>query len=267
MTWFKIDDNFFLHPKVIAAGNSAVGLFVRAGAWSSNHLTDGFIPHAVALMFGSHDDVENLLAVNLWDEVESGYQMPDFLDYNPSAEAVKAEQARRSEAGKAGGNASSKARRTIRERSVNDVVNDSFNDSSSTSSANRSQIVAPIVPTSPEPRPDPTRNKTPLTPQHAQPVDKPRGGGEDERIKAIVEAAVRQQFEQAKQRQTIRSEPAYRKKLAETVRAHPQLYELAAMFPTAPPDTIAAALAGEKHSLAYFPRADELADVVELRPA
>lgn len=258
MTWFKIDDNFFLHPKVIAAGNSAVGLFVRAGAWSSNHLTDGFIPHAVALMFGSQDDVDNLLAVDLWAEVDGGYQIPDFLEYNPSAESVKAEQARRSEAGKVAGAASGKARRTIRERSTNDSATTSF--------ANRSQIVAPIVPTSPEPRPDPTRSKTPLPPNTPQPVDNGGGGGE-ERIEAIVEAAVRHQFEQAKQRQTIRNEPAYRKKLAETVRAHPQLHELAAMFPTAPPDTIAAALAGEKHSLAYWPRADELAHVVELRPA
>ena len=110
-------------------------------------------------------------------------------------------------------------------------------------------------------------NKTPLPPNTTQPVDNGGGGGEEERIEAIVEPAVRHQFEQAKQRQTIRNETAYRKKLAETVRANPQLQELAAMFPTAPPDTIAAALAGEKHSLAYWPRADELADVVELRPA
>lgn len=266
MTWFKIDDNFFLHPKVIAAGNSAIGLFVRAGAWSSNHLTDGYIPSSVALMFGSDNDIDNLLATDLWDRVDGGYQIPDFLDYNPSAEQVKAEQARRSEAGKVGGTASSKARRTIRERSGNDVVNDSLNDSSTKSFTNRSQIVAPIVPTSPEPRPDPTRSKTPLPPDTTQPVDNPAGEGEG-RIQQIIAAYVAHQVEQAKQRQPIRNEPAYRKKLTDTARRHPQLEQLAAMFPTAPPETIAAAMHGEKHSLAYYPRIDELADVVELRPA
>lgn len=258
MTWFKIDDNFFLHPKVIAAGNSAVGLFVRAGAWSSNHLTDGFVPHSIALMFGSFDDVDNLLAADLWAKVDGGYQIPDFLDYNPSAESVKAEQTRRSQAAKVAGAASGKARRTIRERSTNDSATTSF--------ANRSQIVAPIVPTSPEPRPDPTRSKTPLPPDTTPPVDNQAGEGKG-RIEQIVAAYVAHQVEQAKQRQPIRNEPAYRKKLTDTARRHPQLEQLAAMFPTAPPETIAAAMHGEKHSLAYYPRVDELADVVELRPA
>lgn len=255
MTWFKIDDNFFMHPKVIAAGNSAIGLFVRAGAWSSNHLTDGYIPTPVAAMLGTEQDAHDLVDVDLWIAVEGGYRIPDFLDYNPSAESVKAEQARRSEAGKVAGAASGKARRTIRERFTNEVVDESFADRSL------------IVPTSPEPRPDPTRSKTPPTPQQGHPVDNQRQEEGEGRIERIVTAYVAHQVEQAKQRQPIRNETAYRKKLTETARQHPQLQQLAAMFPTAPPETIAAAMHGEKHSLAYYPRIDELAPVVELRPA
>jgi hypothetical protein len=261
MTWFKIDDNFFMHPKVIAAGNAAVGLFVRAGAWSSNHLTDGFIPEPVANMLGTDKDATNLIVAGLWVAVEGGYRIPDFLDYNPSAQAVKAEQARRSEAAKVAGAASAKARSTIRptirQRSANDDVDESL----TTSLNDRCADVA----TSPEPRPDPTRSKTPPTPQPVLPVDNSAGGGG--RIELIINAYVAHQIEQAKRTSAIRNETAYRKKLTDKARLHPQLKHLAAMFPTAPPDAIAAAMHGEKHSLAYYPRADELADVVELRPA
>lgn len=29
MPWFRVDDDFALHPKAIAAGNAALGLWVR----------------------------------------------------------------------------------------------------------------------------------------------------------------------------------------------------------------------------------------------
>ena len=41
MTWFRVDDTLAMHPKVYAAGNAAMGLWVRAGAWSMQQLTDG----------------------------------------------------------------------------------------------------------------------------------------------------------------------------------------------------------------------------------
>ena len=33
--WFKVDDNLALHPKVLGAGNAAMGMWVRAGSWSA----------------------------------------------------------------------------------------------------------------------------------------------------------------------------------------------------------------------------------------
>ena len=53
MPWFRVDDTFSHHAKVMAAGNAAIGLWVRAGAWSMQQLTDGFIPTHVAKQLGS----------------------------------------------------------------------------------------------------------------------------------------------------------------------------------------------------------------------
>jgi len=89
MPWFKIDDQFHSHPKVEAAGNAAVGLFVRCGSWSANHLTDGHIPPTVARRFGRPGDITHLLASGLGIENGSGFMIPDYLDYNPSAKQVR----------------------------------------------------------------------------------------------------------------------------------------------------------------------------------
>ena len=87
MPWFKVDDNFSLHPKVIDAGNAAVGLWVRCGAWSAAHRTEGHIPTKVAYQFGSKKEIDTLLAARLWEIADStGFTMPDFLQYNPSKE-------------------------------------------------------------------------------------------------------------------------------------------------------------------------------------
>lgn len=72
--WFKVDDSLPTHHRVIAAGNAAMGLWVRCGAWSMGQLTDGFIPTEVALMFGTQEQVDALLRTGLWNGTEGGYQ-------------------------------------------------------------------------------------------------------------------------------------------------------------------------------------------------
>jgi len=92
MTWFKVDDKFAFHSKALAAGNEALGVWVRAGAWSSGELTDGAIPAHVAATLGPADVWARLVAARLVDVTETGYQMHDFGDYNPSAATVRAER-------------------------------------------------------------------------------------------------------------------------------------------------------------------------------
>lgn len=73
MTWFKVDDTFAFHTKAVAAGNAAIGLWVRAGAWSAQQLTDGKIPTAVAASLGTSQQAQRLVAVGLWESRPDGY--------------------------------------------------------------------------------------------------------------------------------------------------------------------------------------------------
>ena len=93
MAWFKLDDRFGNHPKVVKAGNSAVGLWVRCGTYSAEHLTDGHIPADVARMYGTRKEIQALLTAGLWaTNGDGGYVMPDYLDFNPSKEETMAKR-------------------------------------------------------------------------------------------------------------------------------------------------------------------------------
>lgn len=87
MAWVKLDDQFTDHPKIVAAGPQAGWLHVCAMCYASRYLTDGFIPINVIprLMTGNTTKlVETLVAVGLWETAEGGYQIHDYLEYNPS---------------------------------------------------------------------------------------------------------------------------------------------------------------------------------------
>lgn len=53
MTWFKVDDTAYGHPKVLKAGNAALGLWVKGGAYAAQHLTEGTVPGVVAQLYGT----------------------------------------------------------------------------------------------------------------------------------------------------------------------------------------------------------------------
>jgi hypothetical protein len=88
MPWFRLDDSFHSHPKVLQAGNEAIGLYVRCGTYAAQHLTDGFIPEHVVLLYGSKKLAAVLVEAKLWRRTRGGWKMPDYLEYNPSKEAV-----------------------------------------------------------------------------------------------------------------------------------------------------------------------------------
>lgn len=112
MTWFKVDDSFHAHPKVLATDADALGLWVVAGAWSSAHLTDGFVPgHALSRLLPDSDALaRKLVAAGLWKRSKGGYQFHDWSDFQPSANEVKSMRQKRAEAGRRGGMASGKTR-------------------------------------------------------------------------------------------------------------------------------------------------------------
>lgn len=114
MGWFKVDDQLAFNAKVMLAGNSAMGLWVRAGSWSSAQLTGGFIPahmaNAMANAMANPCDADALVMAGLWDEVEGGYQFHDWSDFQPDAEAEKEKRKAVSDARSRAGRAGAEAR-------------------------------------------------------------------------------------------------------------------------------------------------------------
>lgn len=97
MVWARIDDQFPDHPKVAAAGPLAGWLHVCAICYSSRMLTDGFIPKGQVRKLADIENVTEvvtaLLTAGLWHESPGGYMVHDYLEYNPSAEEVRAQRA------------------------------------------------------------------------------------------------------------------------------------------------------------------------------
>lgn len=127
MTWTKLDDGFFDHPKVLRAGEDAANLYVRALVWCNKHLTDGEIPREALRVLTTRRDAATLagrlVAVGLWEATEVGWFVHDFHAHNPRREDVEAKRselyAKRSEAGKRGGLRSG----LVRAREANDEAN------------------------------------------------------------------------------------------------------------------------------------------------
>lgn len=89
MPWFRVDDTLAFHAKTLAAGNAAMGLWVRAGSWSMQQLTDGFIPDHVAQSLGTRGEARRLVQAGLWDDMPSGYAFHQWEGRQPSADDVK----------------------------------------------------------------------------------------------------------------------------------------------------------------------------------
>lgn len=95
MSWFKIDDGFADHPKVVGLQDhdgwkGALALWTLAGSWCSRQLTDGHVPAGIVRRLGcSREDAALLVEAGLWLEVEGGYQYHDWGDYNPTRASVE----------------------------------------------------------------------------------------------------------------------------------------------------------------------------------
>lgn len=86
---FLLDDDWDNDPRVSKAGTAAFGLYSRCGMWAARHLTDGFVPSEIATTYGTREWAARLVDVGLWQIREEGFQMPDYLVRNPTAEVVQ----------------------------------------------------------------------------------------------------------------------------------------------------------------------------------
>lgn len=93
MTWFKVDDNLAFHRKTVKAGNAAMGLWVRAGAWAAQQLSDGFIPEEIAELLGTRQQAAKLVSAELWLEVSGGFSFHKWGERQPKREEIEKERA------------------------------------------------------------------------------------------------------------------------------------------------------------------------------
>ena len=87
MPWFKVDDKLHDHHKSRAAKAKAMGVWVMAGSWCADNLTDGFVPRSVLGRWGTPADAKRLVDVGYWEMAEQngerGWRFHDWDDYQP----------------------------------------------------------------------------------------------------------------------------------------------------------------------------------------
>jgi len=98
MTYFKVDDHFHSHPKILDLGLEAIGLWTLAGSWSGEQLTDGFIPaRLIARLGGSQETTQALVDAGLWEVREGGFIFHDWDAHNQTkAQVIESREAWRS---------------------------------------------------------------------------------------------------------------------------------------------------------------------------
>lgn len=171
MSWFRLEGRGAFHHKVLAAGNEAYGAWCRAGQWSSDQLTDGAVPRAVAEQIAKPKVWLRLVEVRLAHEVEGGYQIHDFLDFNPSSEQERAKREemreKRREAGRVGGKRSGEVRRGEGDSNQKPTPGEpTTKQSASTGASSGTKQNEP-----------PNPNPNPLLPTEEDPPNPPQAGG------------------------------------------------------------------------------------------
>lgn len=100
MTWFRIDDKFWSHPKVLHLSSLSVGVWARIGSYCSDQLTDGQVEdrtvHSICPESRAVIDraIAELVAAGLWEVAgPETWTYHDWVDQQPTREEVKASRA------------------------------------------------------------------------------------------------------------------------------------------------------------------------------
>lgn len=90
MPWVRFDDQFPIHRKVDSLSDPAFRLHVSAIFWSARNLTDGYVPEidldaaSPRTMQRPSKFVSELVRRGAWAKSQDGWQIHDYLDYQPS---------------------------------------------------------------------------------------------------------------------------------------------------------------------------------------
>ncbi len=96
--WFKVDDELAFHRKTMAAGNAAMGLWVRAGSWlrkpgNSRPGLPGVLTVAEARTMGTAAEIQRLLDAGLWHKTTvqgvKAVRFNDWAEYQPNPDELE----------------------------------------------------------------------------------------------------------------------------------------------------------------------------------
>ncbi len=94
MSWLRIDDRFAMDPKVYGLSDGALRLHLSALCHCAQHETDGIIAAHMVPSLTIHDDkaplVDELVRAGLWEPIVGGFQVHNYLKWNPSHASLEA---------------------------------------------------------------------------------------------------------------------------------------------------------------------------------
>lgn len=118
MVWAKFDDGYPFNKKIRKLTDAQFRLDVSGICWAAQHDTNGFIDvddiDIISDVRNASKVVEGLVTRRRWERVDGGWQIHDYLVYNPSAEKVRKVREARAKAGSLGGRNSSKSKANLR---------------------------------------------------------------------------------------------------------------------------------------------------------
>lgn len=100
MPWARLDDKFHSHPTTWQVGLESIGLFALGLSYAAEHLTDGWLPEewvwsrvpATSRNKDPRGVIQRLEDARLWERIEGGWMIVEYLVYNPSKAQVEAER-------------------------------------------------------------------------------------------------------------------------------------------------------------------------------
>lgn len=150
MPWFKVDDTLHGHPKARRAGLAAMGMWALAGSYSSQYMTEGFVPEWFVLAWPQgRKRAAELVDAAMWGETvkdgEPGWQFHDWHHFQPSRAEIEADRESNRERQKRWREARREAKRNAREAGSNAVSNGVTNGTPSRPVPTRPTVVSSSV--------------------------------------------------------------------------------------------------------------------------
>lgn len=95
MAWFNADDKLHSHPKTRTAGLEAMGLWVVAGTYCTDYVTEGRIPEwFVASWPKGKTLAKRLVDAQLWEPTDDGWKFLSWTEYQRTKEQVEEDKAK-----------------------------------------------------------------------------------------------------------------------------------------------------------------------------